>query len=755
MNTKAIIVLTLLFFFTTALFSQHTLYTDSLKQGKRPKIGLVLSGGGAKGLAHIGVLKVLEECGIRPDFITGTSMGSIVGGLYALGYTTAKIESILEKLDWNILLTDKITLRDIEIFNKNEYPGYPLKLIFDKKQKPGLPSGMVEGQHIHSLLLKLCWLSNKYKSFDEFPIPFRCVATDIMCGQAIVFKSGNLADAMRASMSIPSVFSPIIRDTMLLADGGMVCNYPVQECLDMGADIIIGSYTGFNENAKPEDLHSITKILTRSSVFQGIIDAKIQLPKTDILISPNLQGYNSESFTKAKQIIQAGEKSARDSIIYQKLVNLGKKLQKYPVEKKIDTLGNIRIDQIMINGNSNSETNIIKELCNVYPKMEVNAGILDSAINKLYATGDYKTVSYSFENHDNSKVLVFNCKHTEPGKIEIGLNYDNTYGSALVVRYSMRNFLLKPSLFKTKIALSENFRMQLDYDYFLTKGKKIALFTQGFKQLIKMPNVLKHSDTVIVVGHYNSSHFNYNAGIKFRLWRNGMFELAFGQNFDGIRMKEGMQYMYDLDEIDYSDSYLASSFKINNLDDPFFPTRGACLSLSYKSIFKARMEPSINNLFETGLASNNEVFQMGYKQYFRIKNVFSIVPEIGIGLMRNNSFLSEKFYIGGNNYQLLPFAVNMSGLNANNLATNNYIKLGLGFQLKLYDKIFVQFGQEVLEFVDYKEIYSQEPLTDGDEIFAFYGGLGISTPVGPLRLICSKNFQNKGLFWSLNLGIPF
>ncbi|NJO91471.1 MAG: hypothetical protein HC831_22800 [Chloroflexia bacterium] len=463
------LAIALLCLYVSSVTAQNSTLSDFIPEVKRPKIGLVLSGGGAKGLAHVGVLKVLEQYGIRPDYITGTSMGSIVGGLYSLGYSAKDIEQFVHEADWNALLSDKITWKEIDIFHKDEYPGYPIKLIFNKGEKPSLPSGMIQGQQIHALLSKLSWASIKYQSFDDLPIPFRCVATDIMTGQPIVFKNGSLADAMRTSMSIPTVFSPVIIDTLLLADGGMVRNYPVQECIDMGADIIIGSYTGFDEKAKPEDLRSLISILTRSSVFQGINDAKVQIPKTDLLIVPDLTNYGAESFSKTKQIMLKGEEAANDSVIIEKIKQIAQIYKFWPRDIVKDSLGSVKVDQIIISGPPSANIKLIEEMCKIYPGKAINQEILATAVDKLYSTGDYKKVSYQIVNQANKNILVFKCTENEAGKIELGLHYDNTNGPAILARYTMRDFLVPSSLFKAKIALSENSKLQINYDYFLTK----------------------------------------------------------------------------------------------------------------------------------------------------------------------------------------------------------------------------------------------------------------------------------------------
>jgi NTE family protein len=755
MKPAKLITFILFLYFGLIVSAQTNGDSLNLKSKQRPKIGLVLSGGGAKGLAHIGVLKVLEECGIRPDYITGTSMGSIVGGLYSLGYTASEIEQFVLKADWSVLLSDKITWRDVAAFHKDEYPSYSLKFIFNKGHKPGLPSGMIEGQEIHALLLKLCWSSNQYKSFDEFPIPFRCVATDIMSGQPIVFKDGNLADALRCSMSIPSIFSPVIKDSLLLADGGMVRNYPVQECLDMGADIIIGSYTGFNENAKPEDIQSIVKILARSSLFQGINDAKIQLPKTDVLIVPDLIGLGPENFGKADRIILAGEKAARDSAIYNRLLkyrNVDSSQVKIQKTKSIKKIG---IDQITVHGLPSTDNRLIGELCNIYINTKVAPDILNDAIYKLYASGDYKNVSYQIFNEQNQNVLSFNFKEREAGKIEFGLHYDNTYGAAVVSRFSYRNYLFKSSLFKLKLSVSENPQLNFDYNIYLTKGKKLALFIESYVNAGKMPNVQSSIDSVSALGYFLYSQFNYKIGIKLQLHKNTMIETSVGQDFNAMRMKEGVQNVFNLGKMNYLDYFAMINFNLNNLDDPFFPQRGIYLDCSYKWVIDSKMNSDNEQLYPGGLSSKNGVLSFDYRQYISILKRFSIIPHFRFGLTENKPFLTEGFYIGGNNYQGPRNTINMSGLKTNSLVADNFVKFGIGLQLRIFERWFIQYGNELIAFIDYKQVYAPKDIIINEKITGWYTGIGVSTPIGPINVICSRNNKQKELVWLFNLGIPF
>src|ERR1035437_2486870 len=233
MNRIYKILIFLLLLVPSSIFAQKT---DSIKS-VRPKVGLVLSGGGAKGFAQIGVIKVLEEAGIRPDFVGGTSMGSIIGGLYALGYDSESMKRLLAKINWAELLNDKVSRRDLSIEEKSEDGRYIFSFPF-RKSHFEMPAGLRSGQNISNLLSKLTSPGYKYTRFDQLPIPFYCVAADIEKGQSVLLNSGYLADAMRASMSIPTLFTPVEIDNKMLVDGGLFDNYPAEIMKQQGADII-------------------------------------------------------------------------------------------------------------------------------------------------------------------------------------------------------------------------------------------------------------------------------------------------------------------------------------------------------------------------------------------------------------------------------------------------------------------------------------------------------------------------------------
>lgn len=302
--------------------------TDTVQVRKeRPKVGVVLSGGGAKGSAHIGALKVIEEMGIPVDFVTGTSMGSIIGGLYSLGYTPDEMDSIIRTVDWSIIMSNNVTRNQLSYLDKVHKSKYLLTVPFNtassleksiesgQRTRPqtaeditnpttsetsvfinSLPAGFISGNNVESLLNSLSVGYQDSISFDDLPIPYACVGTDIVTGNEVVFRNGSLAKAIRASMAIPGVFAPIRIGNMVLVDGGMLNNFPVDICREMGADIIIGVRVSSTKKSNPDVLNSLPEVLSQlmGVVTQRKSDANIA--DCDIFIEPDVTGFGAMSF---------------------------------------------------------------------------------------------------------------------------------------------------------------------------------------------------------------------------------------------------------------------------------------------------------------------------------------------------------------------------------------------------------------------------------------------------------------------------
>lgn len=278
----------------------------------RPKIGVVLSGGGAKGAAHVKALKVIEEAGIPIDLVVGTSMGSLVGGLYAAGYTTDDLDSILTQQNWKNLLMNLTSRNNKQMNMKMNTDRYTFSVFFEKHPEEIVNGGVLKGEQVGKLLSDLTSGLHKKMDYRRLPIPFACVATDITTGNEIDIQSGVLAESMRASMAIPGVFSPVRLDSMVLVDGGMVNNYPVDLARRMGADIVIGvDLASGSRNA--DQIKTVFDVLAQT--LDVICKNKYEenVANTDIYIKVDVSGYSSASFNNKDidSLMMRGEQAAR------------------------------------------------------------------------------------------------------------------------------------------------------------------------------------------------------------------------------------------------------------------------------------------------------------------------------------------------------------------------------------------------------------------------------------------------------------
>ncbi len=321
----------------------------SQEKTNRPKIGLVLSGGGAKGFAHIGVLKVLEQAGVKIDYIAGTSMGAVVGGLYASGYSATQIDSIFYNTNFDELLQDYIPRSSKSFYEKRNDQLYALTLPFNK-MRVGIPIAFSKGMYNYSLLSKLTHKVRNVRDFRKLPIPFVCVATDIEKGEEVILDKGYLAQAMLASSAFPSLFSPVEIDGKLLIDGGVINNYPVEEIRRMGADIVIG--VDVQDDLKDrKSLKDATRILVQITNLDMIKLMKEKQKLTDIYIKPDVSEFGVISFDSGREIIKKGEEAAY--AVYDKLMQYTSVEGLKPQHKKLVN------DTIAINNKSGANENTV------------------------------------------------------------------------------------------------------------------------------------------------------------------------------------------------------------------------------------------------------------------------------------------------------------------------------------------------------------------------------------------------------------
>ncbi len=419
-------------------------------QNERPKVGLVLSGGGARGAAHVGVLKVLERLNIPVDYVAGTSMGAIVGGLYASGMSIDELDSVMNDTDWNTFYSDRQPRAERSLRRKSDGNGFLVN--FDMGFKDGglvFPLGLVQGQKFEIALRRWLLPVAKTKDFDALPIPFRAVATDVATGELIVLDSGDLASAIRASMSAPGALKPVRLNGRLLVDGGLVNNLPVQIVQDMGADVLIVVDVGFpllNE----EDLDSVLSVSNQmlTIMIKGNASRQLNmLGDDDILITPELDRLSSAAFDRMGEAVQIGEASASKLEHELKSLTLGH--TQYAAHRQNKSARRFEppvIDQVKIVNQSLLSPRVIATRLSDHEGKPLDVEQLESEIGEIYGFDTFESVTYSVNDVDDKTELLLTAKEKSwgPNYLRFGVNFEDDFDGT-------SNYNLAARLTKTEI----------------------------------------------------------------------------------------------------------------------------------------------------------------------------------------------------------------------------------------------------------------------------------------------------------------
>jgi NTE family protein len=405
---------------------------------ERPRVGLVLSGGSAHGLAHVGVLKVLEEMRVPVDVLAGTSMGSVVGGFYASGMSPAEMQRLLLTIDWEDILDDRPS-RDRLSFRRKQDDALNYFDLEMGLTRNGIafPSGLIAGQKLGFLLKSLTLGTVGIGSFDDLPIPFRCVATDIGTGDKVVLSDGSLAEAIRASVSIPGIFSPVPRGSWLLVDGGLVENLPVSEAVEMGADVVIAVDVS-SDKFDPEKLKSFGGVLSRTMnlpVRQNVAAAR---SRVDVLVVPRIADIPSMDFSRAVEIAVRGEAAARAA--KEELSKLSVSEEEYQAYR--ERLRGRRPGLPVVDSIQTVSAGVDPR--QVTARLETRAGVpLDVAVlrrdlDRIYEMGVFETVEFRFVRDEGRNVLVIDARPKSWGptflRIGSGLEADFDGDATLALR---------------------------------------------------------------------------------------------------------------------------------------------------------------------------------------------------------------------------------------------------------------------------------------------------------------------------------
>ncbi|WP_418500690.1 patatin-like phospholipase family protein [Flagellimonas sp.] len=431
-----------------------------------PKVGLVLSGGGAKGLAHIGALKVIEEAGVKVDYIGGTSMGAIVGALYASGYSAKELDSIFRVTDFTELIQDNVPRGAKTFYEKENSEKYALSLPFTNF-KVSFPQAISGGQNIYNELVRLLFHVKDVNDFNKLPIPFLCMATNVETGEQVLLDHGYLPEAIVASGTFPSLFEPSEIEEAILIDGGVVNNYPIERVRAMGADFIIGVDVQ-HDLATRESLSSATEILLQINNYRTVNDMKKKSEETDIYIRPAIDEFSVIDFGRSKDIVKSGEEAAKAKIEELKKIAEAQKYAPDP-RKRIQGMDSLVVNRMIIRGNDQYTRGYIKGKLRFNLAEKIAFDDLKQGINNLSATGNFRAIRYELVSNGLGTDLILKLKEN-PTKmfIKMSAHYDDLYKSAALINLTKKNFLMKDDVASFDFILGDHIRYNMQY--YLDKG---------------------------------------------------------------------------------------------------------------------------------------------------------------------------------------------------------------------------------------------------------------------------------------------
>lgn len=565
----------------------------------RLKVGVVLGGGGAKGASHIGVLKYIEEMGIPVDYVAGTSMGSIIGGLYALGYSPDELTQLIAGINWSEYIGNKIDrpMMSEEVRQRNSTMvlnvPFSLESLYKKDSNASfisqLPSAYVNNSSLINLFNNLCVGYQGEMDFNDLPIPFACVATDMVTGEEVVLRNGSVPTAMRASMAIPGVFSPVTIGDKVLVDGGLVNNFPADVLREMGADIIIGVEVASTKDVTANDLKSLPQVFGRLLTNTTSAKRVENREKCDVHIIPDVSGFGMLSFTPAAIDTLVGRGYKRANEYHDQLLAIKKAVDAsagHPVSKTLHAphAKNLAEDAVLIrsiniNNVSDSDSRWLLrkgglEVGNRYMQDDIEHAM------KIYrGTGCYDEITYQIEESDSTNwnnqlsdayVLNIDMKPAKPHVFGMGVRYDTEEGAALLLNIGLNEKKFNGSKFNASVKLSYSPKINLTYTY---AAPSVANFNVAYDYRNEHFGTLVDENNSILNLHYRLRRVSGYISQFHLLNFSTKIGLSYANTVYDFSSAEGSL----LDSTIFTQNKLLTPFvslAYDNLDDAYFAKHG-------------------------------------------------------------------------------------------------------------------------------------------------------------------------------------
>lgn len=710
---------TTFYWFTLIAF---VLSATFLSAQNRPKIGLVLAGGGAKGLAHIGVIKVLEEAGFDVDIVGGTSMGSIIGGLYAMGYDAKTMEEQIAGMDWNTVLTQAPEAENQPLQSWEANSRYLLTLPF-KNGKPGLPSGINNGQKVYLLLTYLSENYHETSDFNQLPREFFCIATDYFTGDEVLLDTGYLPDAMRASMSIPSFFTPVKLNNRILIDGGWINNFPVERIKERGAEFVVGvdfPRQAYDPNA---DLNFLD-VMNESNSYVNVRYNDVNRALCDVLIIPELGNISSTDYNLADTIVKIGEATARKQL--PRLKQLADSLRIVQRQFASPLPRTRYVTDIRIEGLPDEERKVLEHTLNMDYRGPATSQMYLPIARNLYGSGDFEKVAYKMFQDSANQGQAFALQivpKASPASLNLGLNYTSDFGIALLANYTHRNLWFPGYRFMGEAILSASPVLRARYFSVLgpelLPAAEIEFYRYNQPLYVEGNNFTKYIYQNFFVRMLGQSNLNVNtvAGVGLEYQRNDLFGDAFN--------------LLEIPTISYNMLNLKAFYRLSNLRNAYFAKKG-------ESFFA---ELSANaNLAEGFFTNPYFIYKVQFVQDIPLAKKWALRYTLRSGNSLNRTLISPiSFFSGGFGqvYQanIQPFfgynRMELQGDGLHSALVEVHWQFSQNHYLKALGNAGVGTNVINLEKLEFETTY----------IDGFGAGYAYDSPIGPIQLLASHSTQ--------------
>jgi NTE family protein len=716
-------------------------------RAERKKVGVVLSGGGAKGMAHIGVLKVLERAGIPVDVVTGTSMGSIVGGLYAIGYNANSLDSIVREQDWGYVISDREDLRNQSLSDREKQNTYAITtgIAIGKKDTGG--GGLIRGKNLAELFNKLCIGYTDSLDFSrDLPIPFSCVATNIIDNSEVDFHSGKLAQAMRASMSIPGAFAPVRVNGMVLVDGGLRNNFPVDIAREMGAEIIIG-VTVQGDAKDADDIGGGTM-----SILSQIIDVNCKnkyeenIAMTDLHIRVDTRGYNAASFTPAAldTLIRRGEDEGMrhwDEIkAIKKMIGIDDSFRPtilHPLRPKAMTEQN-RVTGYAFENMTPQDERFLKQKFHLTKREYIDASLEQEITTSMRVDLFYQTAECRLVPDGDGVRVVLSAGERKSMQFHAGFRFDTEEYAAVQLGLDIPLKTSLPTNTEITVRLGKRImakgeitvhprsftRPTLSYTF---RRNDVDVYVNGDRDFNIQYNQMQAE---LLPFNFNVKNFNFQVGLRWDYihYRNKLESETSQQ----IELKNKHFYSY------------RARLNYNSEDKWYFPSRGARFKAEYAYL-------TDNMATIDGKAGISDV-SANWRKSFTVGGRFTIQPMVyGRLLLGPNVPYFYGNTIGGEWFdhyidQQMPFA----GVGNLEYVDKQFIAAQLQFQQRIGSSHYILLraagGQQASKL---KEIFDHKTLIGGQLAYYF------NTMFGPMGASVGYSNRTKKAYFYLNLGFEF